>query len=261
MHCFLSNLFCNHQGCTESRLKLIIPTTNNAMQTVCCRYDSLTGVPSCQRTVAFEKASVLFNIGGLYTQIGTRQDRSTEPGLDTAVDNFLRAAGTFQYIHENFTNAPSMDLGPETLHMLVQLMCGQARECLFEKTELGMYESSSTELGLCLELAQEAAHVSDVYEKVYEAISQAPVKDYVPFSWVSLAQVKKEHYRALANFYLALGLLEHEGDLERKTRETLQFIHDLRVEKAVRPPVPETRSQRLQLGELLLHPGRERSKN
>jgi hypothetical protein len=35
-----------------------------------CRYDSLTGVPSCQRTVAFEKASVLFNIGGLYTQIG-----------------------------------------------------------------------------------------------------------------------------------------------------------------------------------------------
>ena len=35
------------------------------------------------------------------------------------MDNFLRAAGTFQYIHENFTNAPSMDLGPETLHMLV----------------------------------------------------------------------------------------------------------------------------------------------
>jgi len=40
-----------------------------------CRYDSLTGVPSCQRTVAFEKASVLFNISALYTQIGARQDR------------------------------------------------------------------------------------------------------------------------------------------------------------------------------------------
>ena len=89
------------------------------------RYDSLTGVPSSQRTVAFEKASVLFNIGGLFTQIGTKQDRTTQDGLDAAVDNFLRAAGTFQYIHENFTNAPSSDLGPETLHMLVQLMCGQ----------------------------------------------------------------------------------------------------------------------------------------
>ena len=85
----------------------------------------MTGVPSSQRTVAFEKASVLFNIGGLFTQIGTKQDRTTQDGLDAAVDNFLRAAGTFQYIHENFTNAPSSDLGPETLHMLVQLMCGQ----------------------------------------------------------------------------------------------------------------------------------------
>ena len=41
-----------------------------------------------------------------------------------------------QYIHENFTNAPSMDLSPSTLDMLVHLMCAQARECLFEKAEL-----------------------------------------------------------------------------------------------------------------------------
>ena len=58
----------------------------------------MTGVPSSQRTVAFEKASVLFNIGALYTQIGTRQDRTRSTGLDTAVDNYLRAAGTFQVL-------------------------------------------------------------------------------------------------------------------------------------------------------------------
>lgn len=86
------------------------------------RYDSLTGVPSCQRTVAFEKACVLFNMGAVYTQIGAKQDRLTPKGLDSAVDSFLRAAGTFQYIHENFTNAPSMDLGPDMLDMLSQLM-------------------------------------------------------------------------------------------------------------------------------------------
>ena len=33
------------------------------------RYDSLTGVPCTQKTVAFERAAVLFNIGGLYTQV------------------------------------------------------------------------------------------------------------------------------------------------------------------------------------------------
>lgn len=79
-------------------------------------------MPSCQRTVAFEKACVLFNIAALYTQLGAKQDRLTAKGLDQAVDNFLRAAGTFTYLHENFTNAPSMDLAPHMLDMLVQLM-------------------------------------------------------------------------------------------------------------------------------------------
>lgn len=58
------------------------------------RYDSLTGVPSCQRALAFEKGSVLFNIGALYTQIGARQDRSAAAGIDQAIDAFQRAAGT-----------------------------------------------------------------------------------------------------------------------------------------------------------------------
>lgn len=57
------------------------------------RYDSLTGVPSVQRALAFEKGSVLFNIGALYTQIGARQDRSTLTGIQNAIDAFQRAAG------------------------------------------------------------------------------------------------------------------------------------------------------------------------
>lgn len=91
------------------------------------------GIPSSQRTVAFEKACILFNLAGVYTQIATKQDRSTEKGLDIAVDNFLRAAGIFKHIHETFTNAPSIDLKPEFLEILVALMLAQARECLYEK--------------------------------------------------------------------------------------------------------------------------------
>ena len=87
-----------------------------------CRYDSLTGVPACQRTVSFEKGSVLFNIGALYTQIGARQDRSTVEGIDRAIENFQRAAGAFRYLCDNFSNAPSMDMQSSTLDMLIQLM-------------------------------------------------------------------------------------------------------------------------------------------
>lgn len=50
-----------------------------------------------------------------------------------AVDNFLRAAGIFKHIYETFTNAPSIDLKPQFLEILVALMLAQARECLYEK--------------------------------------------------------------------------------------------------------------------------------
>lgn len=57
------------------------------------RYDSLTGVPSHQRALAFEKGSVLFNLGALHTQIGAQQDRASLPGLNQAIDAFQKAAG------------------------------------------------------------------------------------------------------------------------------------------------------------------------
>ncbi|CAB3370818.1 Hypothetical predicted protein [Cloeon dipterum] len=222
-------------------------------------YDSLTGVPSCQRTVAFEKACVLFNIGAVYTQIGTRQDRKSSRGLDSAVDAFLRAAGTFQYIHESFTNAPSMDLSPDMLDMLVQLMLAQARECLFEKLEL--QSQDLRDVDVCLDLGQEAAQVADAYSKVFGLISVPSVKDYVAQSWVSLAMVKQEHYRALSHYHVACGLLSllkkqsspkkhpapkpptpkkisvdandnNNGSLSlpNRTRDTLQYIHAPNVE-------------------------------
>lgn len=80
-------------------------------------------------------------------------------GLDAAVDNFLRSAGTFQYILENFTNAPSMDLSPATLEFLVNLMCAQARECLLEKGELNFLQKKSIDVDDSLVVGQEAGHV------------------------------------------------------------------------------------------------------
>ena len=52
-----------------------------------------------------------------------------------------------------------MDLSPDTLEMMVHLMCAQARECLFEKAELQMKNSGENSIEACLVLGQEAAHV------------------------------------------------------------------------------------------------------
>ncbi|CAF91185.1 unnamed protein product, partial [Tetraodon nigroviridis] len=119
-------------------------------------YDSLTGVPSCQRTLAFEKGSVLFNIGALHTQMGARQDRSGAEGIDKAVDAFQRAAGAFHYLRENFSNAPSLDMSGPSLCMLVRLMVAQVQECVFERLTL---TTADTRFTSQLRLAQEAARV------------------------------------------------------------------------------------------------------
>ncbi|XP_018319806.1 rhophilin-2-like isoform X2 [Agrilus planipennis] len=187
-------------------------------------YDSLTGVPSCQRTVAFEKACVLFNIAAIYTQIGTKQDRRTAKGLDSAVDSFLRAAGTFRYIQENYTNGPSMDLSPEMLEMLIQLMLAQARECLLEKLELQSKDKRT--IDICLDLAQEASYLAQCFSHVHQTITQKTVKNYVPYSWVSLLQLKHVYFTAMAHYHVASGLLQKDAKgLSDTTKDTLHFLH------------------------------------
>lgn len=80
------------------------------------RYDSITGLPSVQKTITFEKASVLFNLAALYTQIGTKAE------ADEAIDNYLRGAGILEYIREHFSHPPSFDLCHELLRSLVELL-------------------------------------------------------------------------------------------------------------------------------------------
>ncbi|KAG1941859.1 rhophilin-1 [Pimephales promelas] len=195
-------------------------------------YDSLTGVPSVQRALAFEKGSVLFNIGALYTQIGARQDRSTLTGVQNAIDAFQRAAGAFLYLQENFSHAPSLDMSGPALSMLVRLMVAQVQECVCEKVIL----TQDNNLNVLLQAAQEAARVSDVYSLVLQAMSVPLLKDYVPFSWISMVQVKTHHFRALAHYYTAVALCDGSGipdedDDEGGEVKALIQIHTRRPDK------------------------------
>nr|XP_055170349.1 rhophilin-1 isoform X2 [Nyctereutes procyonoides] len=170
-------------------------------------YDSLTGVPAQQRALAFEKGSVLFNIGALHTQIGARQDRSCPEGTRRAIEAFQRAAGAFSLLRENFSRAPSPDMSPASLSMLEQLMTAQAQECVFEG--LLLPPPATPQDGVAqLRLAQEAAQVAAEYRLVHQTMAQPPVRDYVPFPWTALVHVKAEHFRALAHYHAAVALCD-----------------------------------------------------
>ncbi|KAF0883086.1 RHPN1 protein, partial [Crocuta crocuta] len=170
-------------------------------------YDSLTGVPAQQRALAFEKGSVLFNIGALYTQIGACQDRSCPEGTRLAIEAFQRAAGAFSLLRENFSRAPSPDMSPASLSMLERLMTAQAQECIFEGLLLPSPEAPQGCLAQ-LRLAQEAAQVAAEYRLAHQSMAQPPVRDYVPFAWTALVRVKAEFFRALAHYHAAAALCD-----------------------------------------------------
>ncbi|XP_059522993.1 rhophilin-2 isoform X5 [Myotis daubentonii] len=189
-------------------------------------YDSLTGVPVSQQNLLLEKASILFNVGALYTQIGTRCNRQAQAGLEWAMDAFQKAAGVLNYLKETFTHTPSYDMSPAMLSVLVKMMLAQAQETVFEKICLPGIQN---EFFMLVKVAQEAAKVGEVYQQLHTAMSQAPVKENIPYSWASVACVKAHHYGALAHYFVATLLIDHQlkpGTDEDHQEKCLSQLYD-----------------------------------
>lgn len=186
-------------------------------------YDSLTGVPSTQKAIGFEKGSILFNIAALYTQLGCKRDRTTLEGVVGAKEDFERAAGAFKYLESHFRNAPSMDMQLETLGMLTALLLSQAQECVLEER---LMQWGKEGVMTNARLAREAALVSEKYRDTHRKMSAEVVKSYLPFSWVSMAQTKHYFYKGLAHFYVAMALLEQKdsNDVD-KLRIMFESLH------------------------------------
>ncbi|XP_007952541.1 rhophilin-2 [Orycteropus afer afer] len=120
-------------------------------------YDSLTGVPVSQQNLLLEKASILFNIGALYTQIGTRCNRQTQAGLESTVDAFQRAAvkpGADED-HQEKCLSELYDHMPEGLTPLATLKNEHQRRQLGKshlRKAIVHHEESMREAGLCMKL-------------------------------------------------------------------------------------------------------------
>uniref|UniRef100_A0A0B8RWH7 Rhophilin-2 n=1 Tax=Philothamnus irregularis TaxID=1899461 RepID=A0A0B8RWH7_9SAUR len=216
-------------------------------------YDSFTGVPVCQKNLLLEKASILFNIGALYTQIGTKCNRQTGAGLRKAISAFQKAAGVLNYLKETFTHTPSYDMSPAMLSVLVKMMLAQAQECIFEQICL---PGIRNEFFTLVKMAQEVAKVGEMYMLVDSAMSQAPVKENIPYSWSKLAQVKSDHFRALAHYFVATMLSDHQlhqTDDEDQQEKAFCQLYDHMPEGMTPLAVLRDRSQRKQLGRLHLH--------
>ncbi|XP_012630612.3 rhophilin-2 isoform X1 [Microcebus murinus] len=211
-------------------------------------YDSLTGVPVSQQNLLLEKASVLFNVAALYTQVGTRCNRQTQAGLESAVDAFQRAAGVLSYLRETFTHTPSYDMSPAMLSVLGRMMLAQAQESVLERICL---PGIRNEFFVLVKVAQEAAKVAEVCQQLHAAMSQAPVRENVPYSWASLACVKAHHYAALAHYFSATLLIDHQlkpGADEDHQEKCLSQLYEHMPEGLAALATLKDGQQRRQLG-------------
>lgn len=57
-----------------------------------------------------------------------------------------------------------------------------------------------------------SSQVEDVYSLVHQTMSQPHMKDYVPFSWTTMVQVKSEHFKALSHYFAAIALCDCPGE-------------------------------------------------
>ena len=109
-----------------------------------------------QHALAFEKASILFNLGALLAKLAnskyqeSQRNSSTSSETDGAFKEslqlFQQAAGVYEFLRENFLHAPSKDLGQSTIKFLVRLTLGQAQEVFLLKVISGDTEQKQNSL-------------------------------------------------------------------------------------------------------------------
>ena len=100
-------------------------------------YDCINGVESTQKSIQFEKASILFNIAALYTQLASIFSDSTSNGfagetLDSKLEDqliyWLKSVGCLNYLNSNFSNSPSLDMSAYLLSFFIEVFMCQAYE-------------------------------------------------------------------------------------------------------------------------------------
>ncbi|KAG0198691.1 bck1-like resistance to osmotic shock [Mortierella sp. GBA30] len=161
-------------------------------------YDAFTQRPTSQFSLAFEKASTIFNIASVLSAIATSQTRTNEPeGVKKAFHYYQAAAGIYTYINENFLHAPSIDLSRDTVKMLVSLMLAQAQEVFWEKTLAEKKKS--------LLISKLAAQVAWNYQTTLEAMADGVSKQVFEKNWQTLCQIKAKLFTAIAQYYRSLA--------------------------------------------------------
>ncbi|KAF2656868.1 vacuolar protein-sorting protein-like protein bro1 [Lophiostoma macrostomum CBS 122681] len=178
-------------------LDLRFPVDENHIKISFTWFDAFTHKPTSQYSLAYEKASIIFNISAVLSCHAANQNRHEDNGLKTSYHSFQASAGMFTYINENFLHAPSTDLSRETVKTLIAITLAQGQEVFLEKQI-----ADGKKVGLLAKLASQAAFL---YTQAVEGVQENVTKAVFEKVWLLVCQIKANYMASVAQYYQALA--------------------------------------------------------
>ncbi|TPX51680.1 hypothetical protein SeLEV6574_g00157 [Synchytrium endobioticum] len=182
--------------------------------------------------IQYEKASVLYNMGAIFSEVAVGQQVWTSDGKKHASAYFQKAAGVFIFIRDALCNRyrirldKSSDVSEQTLTASAQLMLAQALECFYEKAIQDHVSSPIT--------AQIAAQCADYYQIAQRSANanNGFAKIRYPREWVARMKAKHLLLTAIAHFHTPSTLPADMVVAERVTRLTVARGYAFQASKA-----------------------------
>lgn len=156
-----------------------------------------SGKSVAHEDIKYEQACILYNLGALHSMLGAMDKRVSEEGMKVSCTHFQCAAGAFAYLREHFPYAYSVDMSRQILTLNVNLMLGQAQECLLEKSMLDNRKSFL--------VARISAQVVDYYKEACRALENpdtASLLGRIQKDWKKLVQMKTCYFAAVAHLHM-----------------------------------------------------------
>ncbi|KAM6412721.1 LOW QUALITY PROTEIN: tyrosine-protein phosphatase non-receptor type 23 [Pluvialis apricaria] len=147
--------------------------------------------------IKYEQACILYNLGALHSMLGAMDKRVSEEGMKVSCTHFQCAAGAFTYLRDHFPHSYSVDMSHQILNLNINLMLGQAQECLLEKSMLDNRKSFL--------VARISAQVVDYYKEACRALENsetASLLGKIQKDWKKLVQMKIYYFAAVAHLHM-----------------------------------------------------------
>ncbi|XP_044275483.1 tyrosine-protein phosphatase non-receptor type 23 [Varanus komodoensis] len=160
--------------------------------------------------IKYEQACILYNLGALHSMLGAMDKRVSEEGMKVSCTHFQCAAGAFTYLRDHFPHSYSVDMSHQILNLNINLMLGQAQECLLEKSMLDNRKSFL--------VARISAQVVDYYKEACRALENsetASLLGKIQKDWKKLAQMKIYYFAAVAHLHMGKQVEEQQKYGER----------------------------------------------